>query len=756
MRRILVVLPFSLAFAASLSFVASYFVVTSSAYADPAPEKRIAFVVGNETYAAGALPTAANDAGLVAQTLQAAGFEVVGARDLDAETLRQSYADFLKRLGDAGPDTVAFIYLSGYGLQYGNENYYVPIGANVSRDLDIPVSAVRLSDLTGPLNAMNLKARFMVFDAAYKPPFKTDGAPLAGGLALVDASPGSLIAYNAAPGTIALPAKGNYGVYAQSLAAMLREGGLAPDEIFDRLRLRVDEQTKGAAVPWDSSKIDAAFRFFDRGKDAPAPAGTAAQFTALNTEPLKNLPVKEAYTAALARDTVASYSEFDASYGGDPLGKRVRVLLAVRREEVTWRRTVSIDTPDAYWSYLSRYPRGPHAGAARLRLQDLSAALVPPSSYPAIAYDVPPPPPDEAVYIDQPVVYLDDPAYDFPPPPPPPDYWLPPVPVDFIDLGPPPPPIGLFFLPVPAFIPLPDYYSPPPFVAYPENNYFYGGGGGVPYDRRIGIGNGGVNIHRGFPAGGLVAAGVGAAAVAAAVVLPRAVQQRSTTLQRQGITTPAQLRTVQTRPGGPGSPGGAGAREAIPANHQLPGANGRTLPSVNGRAVPNTAAAGGVVRPNAGPGPGIQSKTAKPSATFDRKPNAIKSGKIAPSQTVQPRTPRLQTQRGGRAIPQTEVRQPARVQSPRPQIREPQQQFRAPPQQFRAPPQQFRQAPQQQFRQAPQQQQFRQAPQQFRGPPQAGPRPGGFGGGGPRPGGGGGGAPPRPAQGGGGKPPLHF
>ena len=75
-------------------------------------QKRIAFVVGNGTYADGALPTAANDAGLIAQTLQAAGFEVVGARDLDAETLRQSYADFLKKVSDAGPDTVAFVYLA--------------------------------------------------------------------------------------------------------------------------------------------------------------------------------------------------------------------------------------------------------------------------------------------------------------------------------------------------------------------------------------------------------------------------------------------------------------------------------------------------------------------------------------------------------------------------------------------------------------------------------------------------------------------
>ena len=43
-------------------------------------EKRIALVIGNAGYQAGALNTPSNDAGLIAQTLQASGFDVVGAR----------------------------------------------------------------------------------------------------------------------------------------------------------------------------------------------------------------------------------------------------------------------------------------------------------------------------------------------------------------------------------------------------------------------------------------------------------------------------------------------------------------------------------------------------------------------------------------------------------------------------------------------------------------------------------------------------
>src|ERR1700674_2037213 len=80
-------------------------------------EKRIALVVGNGAYAKSPLATAANDAGLIAQTLQAAGFDVVGARDLARDTLRRSFRDFIQKAETSGPGTVAIVYLAGYGMQ---------------------------------------------------------------------------------------------------------------------------------------------------------------------------------------------------------------------------------------------------------------------------------------------------------------------------------------------------------------------------------------------------------------------------------------------------------------------------------------------------------------------------------------------------------------------------------------------------------------------------------------------------------------
>src|SRR6476646_8834931 len=231
-------------------------------------EKRIALVVGNGAYAKSPLATAANDAGLIAQTLQAAGFDVIGARDLDGDTLRKSFRDFINKAEASGPDTVAMVYLAGYGLQLAGDNYFVPVDAAINRDTDVPIEALRIGDYARQLASLPLKANIVVLDAARQQPF-VEGQ-IASGLALVEADPHMLIAFSAAPGTVAPAEQGPYGAYAQSLAEMIRTGGLPLPEVFNRVRLRVNDATKGAQVPWDTQKIDAQFMFFERAPDAPA------------------------------------------------------------------------------------------------------------------------------------------------------------------------------------------------------------------------------------------------------------------------------------------------------------------------------------------------------------------------------------------------------------------------------------------------------------------------------------------------------
>ena len=126
----------------------------------------------------------------------------------------------------------------------------------------------------------------------------------------------------------------------------------------------------------------------------------------------------------------------------------MRAILAARREALFWRRAVAQDTPQAYWTYLRRYPHGPHVADAGRRLAILAAAAQPPSDFAPEDYaDLPPPPQEEYVYADQPVYVFDGPDYGPPPPPPPPDFYYAAEDDNWRDLPPPAPPIAVGVLP---------------------------------------------------------------------------------------------------------------------------------------------------------------------------------------------------------------------------------------------------------------------------------------------------------------------
>src|SRR5690348_18126302 len=91
---------------------------------------KVAFVVGNSDYrGVGRLANPANDAALVAQTLQQLGFTLVGGKaqiNIDKAQFDRLAQTFGR---DAHGADVALFYYAGHGLQLDGTNYLVPVDA---------------------------------------------------------------------------------------------------------------------------------------------------------------------------------------------------------------------------------------------------------------------------------------------------------------------------------------------------------------------------------------------------------------------------------------------------------------------------------------------------------------------------------------------------------------------------------------------------------------------------------------------------
>ncbi len=408
--------------------------------AEPGPQTRLALVIGEAHYKVAPLATPANDAGLVAEALKETGFAVTEGADLDGADLRKALHDFVGKAEQAGPNAVIFIYLAGRGMQYAGQNYFVPVDGFVQREADVPLAAVRLSDYFDKIVAAPAAARIFVLDGARILHFATEGSPFASGFGIETAAANSVYAFNEAPDVVSPDEPGPYGIYAQALVEMLRQGFSIP-EVFIAARLRANDLSNGIIVPWNEGQLAAPFALYARDKKAPP----LQPFTMSSS--LEGLTAGKAYLQAIESDTLEAYAGFCAAFPDDPLTLRVRALLAARRESLTWRAAVDAGTPQAIWTYMRRYPRGPHIPDARRRLAGLAAPLDPPPRFDPYPFSgLPGPSEAELEILDQPVLTFDDPSY---PPPPPAADLLPQRPVEFEDLLP-PSPGGSGLLPVPA------------------------------------------------------------------------------------------------------------------------------------------------------------------------------------------------------------------------------------------------------------------------------------------------------------------
>ena len=234
----------------------------ATAYKD---EKRYALVIGNSNYNKdiGILKNPVNDATDVATELRKSNFEVQLITNCTYVQLREAMRKFHEKLTNGPRDqTVGLFYYAGHGVQYQDENYLVPVDADVKFEDDItrmcfPVQRMVLANMERSNSRMNI----VILDACRNNPFPATTRSVSSGLGEMKRARGSFIAYATSPGSVASDGSGRNGLYTQELLKALRKPNLTIEQVFKDVRMNVLRLSGDKQYTWDSSNIIGEFYF---------------------------------------------------------------------------------------------------------------------------------------------------------------------------------------------------------------------------------------------------------------------------------------------------------------------------------------------------------------------------------------------------------------------------------------------------------------------------------------------------------------
>ena len=291
-------------------------------------ERRVALVIGNSAYEKVArLGNPTSDAVLVAETLKAAGFDLVDLRrDLKVADMRRALRDFIEQSRDA---EVAVVYYAGHGIEVDGVNYLVPIDAVLERDTDIYDEALSLDRVLVAVEPAK-KLRLVVLDACRDSPFskvmkRTLASRAIGrGLAKVEpSSPNTLIAFASKAGSTALDGDGKNSPFTAAMVHQITRPGLDLRKAFGYVRDEVLKSTANRQEPYVYGSLGGDDLSLVPAAAAPSPTGPQ----------------------------------------GDP-------QTAIRRD---YELALQLGTHDGWEAFLSQYPDGFYANLARAHAKKIAA-----------------------------------------------------------------------------------------------------------------------------------------------------------------------------------------------------------------------------------------------------------------------------------------------------------------------------------------------------------------------------------------------
>ncbi|MGI3170847.1 caspase family protein [Pseudooceanicola sp. C21-150M6] len=356
-----------------MRFLIPLFMIVAATTAQAAD--RVALVFGVAEYSSiPALDNTVNDARLISDSLRRIGFEVETAIDPTGEQMRDAIDAFAFRAETAD---LAMVYFAGHGVEVEGQNFLIPSDAEVSSNRDVQRQAVSLDDLLAAVDKAR-KMRIVILDSCRDNPFgdaldkvetavaeaQTGGPQTRGGGGLAPADPdrGTLVAFAARDGQVALDGSGANSPFAIALSDRISKPGLEISLMFRQVRDQVLEQTANLQEPYTYGSLSG-IPFYLNGDNALAEDtedGRRAAWSQLR-------PEQELQLAALA-DTGDTRSMLGLAYIRlNPEADRFDPDSAVQYLQ----RAAEAGSPEAQFELAKLYEKGLGVGQDQARALEL-------------------------------------------------------------------------------------------------------------------------------------------------------------------------------------------------------------------------------------------------------------------------------------------------------------------------------------------------------------------------------------------------
>lgn len=243
---------------------------------------RVALVLGMAEYEAiEPLSNTRNDAEGLAETLTGIGFDVTLGIDLSEAELRRMMDEFAFRSETAD---LALIYFAGHGIEVQGENFLIPVDARPRSNADVQNQSVSLKELLAVVEKAR-KMRIVILDSCRNNPLggeidtsqtvvatneSTDEATRGvGGLAAANPDRGTLVAFAAKDGQVALDGSLGNSPYARALMDKMAKPGLEISLMFRQVRDAVLRETGNLQEPHTYGSLSGTPFYLSGGEDSP-------------------------------------------------------------------------------------------------------------------------------------------------------------------------------------------------------------------------------------------------------------------------------------------------------------------------------------------------------------------------------------------------------------------------------------------------------------------------------------------------------